>query len=485
MKILTKILLIMALIIAFAACGNGGDTPPPAQEQPDATVTAGEAPAAAEPAEPEQTWRIHPPRDMGGRTLRIAGFFDPTIPAAMIGVEPDPATDDNYFISRMMWDNARRVEEQFNVVFEQEVIGYDDVLPALTSSVAAGAPFADVVMLSGWMQLSAMRGNLIQNIENINLPNSDVLGPQIYGRRVTEDLGGIWAIAGNAIETNPLMMGVNLDIINAIGAPNPVDLFEAGQWTWGAALDIMRLATTGDGTRFGIAGQPTDLALHFIASNDGRMVTPGLDFGFDMANTVEALEFMEQIFSERLWSYDRVSGDEMGEWARNFHSGITEGEAALFQTVTWSIDQNTPIAFDFAVVPFPLGPSNTSGGTWMSGWMQGLSFPVGTDWDAEDILVILEELFSWPDDEPELVFEGGDLGWLRSVYLTEDDVQRVIGAGLTAASDIGMNVTVGGVGYHWILGTFLSHFWDNEMGVLTAIETYRGPRQEMLDQMFR
>jgi len=121
----------------------------------------------------------------------------------------------------------------------------------------------------------------------------------------------------------------------------------------------------------------------------------------------------------------------------------------------------------------------------MTGWLQGLSVPVGTDWPLEDIVIILEELFSWPDDEPELLFEGGDLGWLRAVYLTEDDVQRVISAGLTAASDIGMNVTIGGEGYHWILGTFVSHFWNNEMGVLTAVETYRGPRQDMLDQMFR
>jgi len=480
------VLMILAGMLAFTACGNGGDAPAPAPPVQDTTVEAPgpDVPAVEQEADAPE-WHIHPPRDMGGRVLRIGGWFDPIIPAAMIGTEPSPAVDENYFVARMMWDNARRVEELFNISFEDTIIGYDDVLPTLTSTVAAGSPFADVVMLSGWMQLSAVQGNLIQNFADVNLPESDILGGgQVYGQVITDDLGGIWAIRWNSINTGPAMIGVNLDIINAIGAQNPVDLYEAGQWTWDAALEIMRLATTGDGTRFGLACQPTDLALHFIAANDGRMVTPDLNYGFDMANTIEALEFMEQIFSERLWSYDRVSGYEMGEWARNFHSGLTEGEAALFQTVTWSIDQNDP-AFEFAVVPFPVGPSNTSGGTWMTGWLDGLVVPVGTDWPLEDIVIVLEELFAWAGDEPELQFEGGDIGWLRAVYLTEEDVQRVIGAGLTSASDVGMNVNIGGEGYHWILGTFLSHFWSQEMGVLTAVETYRGPRQEMLDQMFR
>jgi hypothetical protein len=152
----------------------------------------------------------------------------------------------------------------------------------------------------------------------------------------------------------------------------------------------------------------------------------------------------------------------------------------LFPTVTWGLN-NSPPAFNFAFVPFPTGPNNTSGSTWISGFQQGISVPVGSAWDVADILIILEELYSWPCDEPELLFEAGAIDWMRDVFLTEADVQRAIYAGITARADAGRDVAE----YYWVLGDFASHFWEREMDVMQAVEYHRGPRQEMLDMRFR
>jgi len=477
-------LLLAAMLLILAACGNGTTQPPPAN---------GEIPPPRETAnEPGELGmgRIHPYVDFGGRELTLGGWFDlagVALTAIHTGEEPDPATSFNYYMERLLWENTNRVLEGFNITITETIVGYDDLVPTLTATVGAGDPFADVVLLSGHMQLSAIQGDLIHNLENIDLPNSDILGSQIYSGPVTVDLGGTWSFHMHSLRPNAVLMGVNLDIINAIGAANPLELYHAGEWTWDAALEIMRAATrdtTGDGIhdQFGIAGQPVDLAEHFIASNDGRMVTPDFQYGFDMPNTLEALEFIEVIFQEGLWHYCRVSGDPMGEWERNFHAGPVEASSALFATVAWSLDANPP-PFNYTVVPFPSGPQNTSGNSWLAGWQNALVLPRHSEWAPEEIIMIMEELFAWPGDDPELLFEGGELNWLREIFPTEEDVQMAISVSTQASTDIGRDVAVGGVGYGWITGTFIYYFMNGYMGVLPAIEAHRGPQQEMLDLM--
>jgi len=209
------------------------------------------------------------------------------------------------------------------------------------------------------------------------------------------------------------------------------------------------------------------------------MVDADLNYGFNHPNTITALEFSQQIFGEHLWAA-AASGFDVGDWTRNFYSGQIEGTAALFPTVTWAL-QSEPPAFNFGFVPFPTGPNNTTGNTWLAGIEQGICAPVGSSWDLADILMILEELWSWPGDEPELLFEAGQLDWMREHFLTEADVQRALIAGNTRGSDVGRSVTQ----YYWVLGDFATAFWNQEMDVMQAVEYHRGPRQDMLDQRFR
>ncbi|MCL1843943.1 MAG: hypothetical protein FWF79_09025 [Defluviitaleaceae bacterium] len=429
--------------------------------------------------------RLHEMRDFGGKVITIGSWWEDPVPEVMWGdEEPDPATSSNYLVDRMMWDNARRVERAFNVRFEQVLVPDMDFIPQLSASVLAREPFADIVFLNGRMQMEAM-GSLIQPWNTGNLPGSDVLGAQVFAKPLSEMDGDVWIIESHGADGHGFGLGVNMEIIAMDNLPNPVELYEAGEWTWDAMFDIMNRATrdtTGGGVfdQFGIAGQPGDIVMHFIGANDGVMVDDNLNYGFDHPNTMEALEFLERIFHARLWSPDGDGIMYGGNWERNFYSGFREANAVFFPIITWAIS-NAPLAFEFRFVPFPQGPSNTSGNTWIRDLPQGMGVTVGTEWEVADLLMIMEELFSWPDDEPELLFLAGDIDWMRVHYLTEDCVQRAIQAALNFHADIGRNVPT----YYWVTGMFASAFWEREMDVSGAVEYQRGPHQELLDMRFR
>jgi multiple sugar transport system substrate-binding protein len=481
MKKFLLVTMLLVFAIMFAACNGKNNT------NDDSTSTPTPAPTSdgGITTDSGEKGNIHPYKDFGGKVLSIGAWWDTPIGAIMWGDEPDRGISTNYPIARLMWDNARRIEAKYNVKFESRVVGNTEFLSTLVASVMEGNPFADLIILDGPMIMDAM-GNVIQPWDGASgLANSDLFGERRYVSPCTFDAGGIWTINQNGVDAQAFGLGVNLNIINNYGLSNPIELFERGEWTWDAMLDLMRratLSTTGDGVidQFGIAGQPGDIIQHLIGANDGSMVDADNNYGFNHPHTIRALEFAQQIFNERLWAAETGGVMDTGNWERNFYSGLRDGNAALFPATIWAFD-NAPPSFEFGFVPFPTGPNNTSGSTWLAGFKQGIGVSIGTDWAIEDLLIIIEELFSWPGDEPEILFESGDIDWMRETYRTEADVQRAIYAGITRRTDIGRAISP----YYWILGMFASNFWNHEMGVSDAVEYHRGPHQEMLDMRFR
>jgi multiple sugar transport system substrate-binding protein len=490
--------ILLVLVLVLAACArNGNDTDPPA---PDPGPAAADPPPPAPAPTPDPPapvvdddegteviaddgiFRLHDPIDFGGRTLMVASDWGLALPYTFLNEdEPDPATSEHYFIDRLQWNNAQRIFEEYNFVLDYVHV-VDGIIEVLTASVMAGDPVGDMVFLSGGQVLSSILGDLIMPLSAARFPGSDVLGAQIYARVHQEAFGEPWAFYYTTISPHVWFMGVNLDIINAIGAPNPVDLYTRGNWNWDTALEIMRLATAdtdGDGLfdQWGLAGQPGDLVNHFIAANDGWFVDDDLNYAMDHPNTLEALEFMELIFHEGLWEYDPVLGADPGDWGRNFFA-FQAGNSALFKGVFWGMNDGD-LPFEFTIVPFPKGPSNYTGSTWMSGWGGGLTMPFGSSWEPSDMLRVSEEFFAWAGDEPELIAEGGMIT-PRNIFLTEDCVQRWVANSTRMRTDIGHVVPQ----YNWVGGEFVSAFINREMTVLQAVEAFRPPQQEMLDNFF-
>ena len=484
-KVSLVLIALLAVTMAFTACNRNGDDEVRDTVVADTGAVADTGTAEDPQEEVQNISGIHAPIDMGGRTLRAASGWGNPMPfnPQEAHDEPDPSTSTDYHRDRLIWDNAQRVRDEFNFVLEGVHV-MDDFMGMLTASILAGDPIGDLVFLEGGGLLSAANGELIMPWGVTNVPGSDIFGgPNHYGRVNTSFFGEDWAIYYNMPSPHVWMMGVNMDIINTIGAPSPIDLHNNGQWTWDAALNIMRMATrdtTGDGMfdQWGLSGQVEVLARHILASNDAPTVDDDFNYALDHPNTIEALEFLQTIFLEGLWQYDVGAGFDPWDWGRN-HYALLEGNSVFFGAILWGLGGGD-LPFELAVVPWPTGPSNTAGYTWWGSFGGGLTLPFGSEWDPNHKLIIVEEFLAWPGDEVELMFEGG-LNWPRQVLHSEEDVQRWFASSLTPRLDLGSLVP----GYYHVLGAMVHQMYLQEMTIQQMIEHHRPERQAMLDDFFR
>lgn len=494
-RICTAFLLVLILSL-LSACGSnsggqdnhlvempGSDIPPPPLPVPQ--NYSGEEEATGTPARARDLpvyGIIHRPVDLGGRVITVVNTIHTGIPFSGTGEEPDPATADNYLIERMIWDNAQRVKRSFNFVLEETLLPNTpiSVLRALALQVRSGEYAGDIAFFLPHDKISAIVNDIILPLGSVNLPNSDVMGPQFFGYTLSELFGESWGFTNNAPNLWTPILGVNLEIINAIGAPNPLDLYHRGQWTWDAWLDIMRLATqdtTGSGRldQFGIAVQPLELFTNLIMSNDGSLVTDDLLCNLNHPNTVEALQFAEQIINEGLLEYNIAIPHVSWQGRLLFR----RGNSAFF-FVHEGVLSDGQIPFEFTTVPFPTGPRNTTGTTGARGWSSCLVFPRGSNWDQSEILMVVEEFWTWSANEPELIQEFY-LNRIRNNLPAEEDLQRLINAGRNAAFCAGLTVHE----LSFIFGDFTTYFLHHRMTALEAVNAHTGLQQVRLDSLFR
>jgi len=410
---------------------------------------------------------IHQPIDLGGRTIRVASTGN-GISFSHIEYEPDPATVQNYRIERMIWENVRRVRQSFNFEIENIMLPHDidSELNVLQTSVMAGAPIADIAHLFANI-IPAIMHDILVPLDSLNLPNSDVLGLQVFGQTGIEMFGERWSFSHNAPITTGIALGVNLDIINAIGAPNPVDLYLRGQWNWDNLLDIMRLAGGSGANMYGITSPPDGMIANFIAANDGRIITDDLLWDMDSHNTLEALEFTETFINEGLWT----------DGASEFWNWAIESNSAFFVTILGILFDELP--FEFAVLPFPIGPSNTTGNVGIYFGGAELVFLQGSDWNQAEILMVIEEFWTWFGSEPELMLEVY-LNWMRHFLPTEDDLHRLLYAGRNTNTCVGWMIPDA----FYVFGNFAGYFQTREMSALQAVDMHRASQQEIIDNFF-
>ena len=479
--------LSLALAGALAACGGGNQaeevvtSPPP--EVSDTTDSNNDATDTETSAATQGT----PARDLGGRVIRWLNWgeenaFPPDSP------EPDPNESNDFFTDMARWQHAQDLYRDWNFTIENIVVDFEEVMNVLTTSVLAGDPAADLVMLhTGWI-LTAITGGLIIPFNDFLPADHDIFTTQTHAW-VTADVGGqAWTVRERMRPDDGHFLGVNMDIINAIGAPNPVELYERGEWTFDAFLEITQMATrstTGDGRidQFGISGVLADLVNNMIAANGGRLTTEDLNYGFDDPATMRALEAVYELLNvQRAWDFDPDGGYEIWDWWRNAFA-FMEGNAAFFVAQIYMLPELEDRTFTYAAVPFPIGPDNRTGVTFMSGFTSGLAIPRGVQ-NPLDVFETWYEFNRWYGDDLEWVDEAS-MVWPMSRFMTEADGLRIMNNILNNRFvDPGMAVTVDGIGYSWISGTMGELFWRGTETPASIVEAERPVRQAMLDTVF-
>jgi multiple sugar transport system substrate-binding protein len=400
----------------------------------------------------------------------------------------DPVPSDME-MAMMQWENIRAVEERFNVVIEHQMLAGGDFSTFAELFLAqqmVGDPIGEIVLLHGEMLLAALQ-NPVQNLTDLStlqFPGSDLHGSQTYIVATFEQDGSIYQVSPN-IGGSPWAtegLGVNMELIERLNLPNPMELYERGEWNWDNFLNIMRLAQAQG--YFGISGIKLNIAASLMMANDGMMVTPDMNYGFDHPNSLEALELFGTIIEERLWMYDRNGFDPFwgdygdGAWSA-IHESFLHGESVFFHMWLWSPAGQME---NFRVLPYPMGPRNTSGNTWGGGLEQAVVIPAGVE-DPLLVLQVLEALTQWPAGETWMLLEG-PLGNARGVFQTEECAQRWIHIGANQrASDIGYAMP--GEEFRYIFGPLAEAIFFGENTVAGFIEQERGPRQAVLDDIFR
>lgn len=470
--------LIGAMSIMTVGCG--GDTTNtssdvPAESPAETEATESEAPAAEETAQAEEAaapYDKYPAKDMGGRTFTFAYNWD-----AMPKEEPDPATatvEDIY-----KWENLKRVEEKYNCKIEYINVPYEEIATKLTTSVMAGDPYADGVILGAQQAIPLAVSGQIMALEDINLPEADIFNANDVLLPALEIGGKSYCIAERNEEVNACFLGVNKDIINELGVEDPVELYEKGEWTWDKFLEIAKAATKdtdGDNVidQYGISGVPFLMAKQLIASNDGYLID-GSTFteGLSDAKTMEALEFFNQLYSTDKVAY--VANNDIWEWNGNLQA-YREGKSAMFYLQSWVLGEGDNGSFEYEVVPFPTGPSNTTGATHMIS-KAGVSIPRGVE-NPEDVLMIFEEVQNWYGADYEIKAEASR-EWLSTLFLNEKDMEN----SLTFHEGETIDLTDGVTEYPF--NTVIGNLLTDGQTVAQAVEANKQLAQDSVDAVFK
>ena len=316
-----------------------------------------------------------------------------------------------------------RISQEYNIVLTEILLNHDDIMTNLQSSVMAGNPFADLVLVSPGMIFPAITNHLIYAIQEFNV------NPR---HPSNEFLGFYWTLTPHRTNTEGIYLGVNRHIVRA---------FRIDDWSFDYFFDTM-LRAAQDGY-YGISGVPADIIIHLIAANDGVLISD-FTYALDDPNTLRALQFVENIFSEGLWQPHHGIHD----WQANTFA-FTEGRSAFFPLSEWMFDA---INFRHTIVPFPSGPDNENGYTYMRGFNTGIAIPRGTLQPA-DVYTVFNAIFEWVESEPPVADVHGKF-------------------------DLGLAIPT----FDWMNIILAENLYYGSVNILNLVEQLRAPQQNIIDE---
>ncbi|NMA33843.1 MAG: extracellular solute-binding protein [Clostridiaceae bacterium] len=354
-KLLALCLTVFMLVSVVAGCGQKTEEPTPNEPVTGQADKPADKPADQpadqpedKPAEPESEPEPEVVKDLGGRVIKVAAWWDLT---------PQGGTPSG---DRQV---ARReeMEKKYNFKFEYLNIPWDQVVQTYSSSVMSGEPFADIATVEdNWVislavagQVNALDPYFDFTDEKWDPLTKDVstIDGKVYGMGT-----GKWWPRG--------IVFFNKNIFEREGLESPYELFKNGQWTWEKMEELARKATrdtNNDGVidQWGLSGMDIDISM--VVSNGSTMA--------DIVDGKARLNFREPAVLEAFNTYQRLCKEGiifnkfkyMEEPPWDIAATVfKEGKVAMFWYQYWKIDDfRDNMADDYGLVLAPIGPSNT------------------------------------------------------------------------------------------------------------------------------
>lgn len=417
MKALSMILLAFVLVFVVTACGgnnsgNAGGNQPANNTPAQSDNTQQQAEQPAEEADEE------PAPDLGGRVIRLAAWWDDT-----------PTEDSADGIYRI--EAQEKVKKKYNVDIQYINIPFEEYMDNFTTSVLAGEPMADMLVLEFKRAIVPVQDGLVIPLSEYTTGISDVNNEQRLLTKLPPLGGQDYAVFKGSL-TNIVGIHYNKGLFRELNLPDPQELYNSGQWTWEKFLEIARLATRdtdndGKNDYWGTSGWPADMIRHFAASNDVAFVNPDtFEENFTDPKMIEAMEFVQRIVNvegvHKVKSGNKTDWNETRTWK--------DGDVAMAIMYDWDLGD---VTFDYGIVPVPKGPSGTGKYAFANTSLNGWFIPKGVK-DPAIVYQIFEELQDIPP-----IDEYPGQGWIESRYFTEADVQmareHVMGKGMVAIEE--------------------------------------------------
>ncbi|XID90293.1 ABC transporter substrate-binding protein [Paenibacillaceae bacterium WGS1546] len=448
MKVLTFCVLVMMLVVTACSGGSGGNdgtasSAPPAES---------ETPATQEPT-PEETPQ---PIDLGGRTIRIAAWWD-----------DKPKGETAGEIARL--EKMAELEQAYNFTFEFINIPFEEYMDKFTTTVLAGEPFADITIMEFKRAIVPVKSGQVLPLSDFTTPESDINNEQKLAVKLPALGGGEYAF--NSPSVSVVGMHYNRDLFKRLGLRDPQELYNNGEWTWDKFLELAKEATRdtdNDGKidTFGYSGWPADMARHFGAANGVAFVDDATLT--DMAGDPKMIETLE--FVNRVVNVENVikvkTGNKM-DW--NETNTFKDGDVALSIQYDWNIGDLT---FEVGVVPIPQGPQSDGSHTYANTAINGWFIPKGVK-DPHIVYRIFEEMRDVPPTEE---YVGQD--WLESRYKTEADIEMAL-EHINGTGKISIEEGVPDYPFYAIMDDIII----NNQSVTATVEKYKQQGAEALSKL--
>ena len=356
-------LIALIAVLAFTACGgnNAGDpAPAPGQATPSPTPAAPNQPGAPDPTPVPAATDYRPifgplaneEHDFGGIDIV---FFSPygLGDAHQPGASPE---------SDRFWQRVEFFQDRWNFNFEIRNVGWGHEMARYITTTLAGDPYGHFGrIISRDLFPSFITSGIAQELTQFNVFDQH---PEVHPLLMesSEFDGGYYGIrqgfgfGWGGIHGNSTAIFFNITMLEREGQPTPFELYERGEWTWEAMLELANAVTRdldGDGEidQFGITGRHAGQA--FMSSNAASTIWEeggNFRFGLRDANALEAATFWGTVTSSPAW----LGG---GAWNAPFLN-FRDGRVAMTIAQFWSRGNYSEanMSDEWGWVPIPMGP---------------------------------------------------------------------------------------------------------------------------------
>jgi len=410
MKVLS--LLLVAVMLVLAACGGGSKNNSGSDSSSSSSSSSSNTSSSSsnDSGSSESAADEPAPIDLGGRTIRVAAWWD-----------PKPAGDT--IDSQARLDKIAELEKKYNFTFEWINIPFEEYMDRLTTSTLAGEPFADIAIMEIKRAIPVVKQGLVLPLSEFTTATDDINNEQRLLMKQPPIAGVEYAF--NEPGVSIVGMYYNRDLVKRLGVKDPQELFEAGQWNWESFLQLAKDATRdtdNDGTIdvFGYSGWPADMARHFGVTNGALFINEDLTLGMTDPKLIEALEFVNRVFNVE--NVVKVKTGNKMDWTES--NTFKDGDVLMSVNYDWNMGD---LSFEVGVVPNPAGP-NSDGKHTYANTAQNAWFMLKGVKDPQIVYSIFEQSF---DIESTAEYLGQD--WLESRFKTQKDIdialQHINGTG--------------------------------------------------------